>query len=124
MIATHFEGITGAGRAGEYNLVVNWVTADGVVHPGALHVDANGNKTSYEIDIPGDVVSSNSAYGDLLPSASLWTAPRPMATSPPCRRACTTRSRNNTPIVNSTDGAHRDPRPIRAAMMSSTTRRS
>ncbi|WAC28080.1 autotransporter outer membrane beta-barrel domain-containing protein [Ancylobacter sp. SL191] len=63
-VATHFEGITGAGRSGEYNLVVNWVTADGVVHPAVLHVDALGNETWYEIDIPGNVVSSNSAYGD------------------------------------------------------------
>ncbi|WP_369807053.1 autotransporter outer membrane beta-barrel domain-containing protein [Ancylobacter radicis] len=63
-VATHFEGITGAGRSGEYNLVVNWVTADGVVHPAVMHVDALGIVTWYEIDIPGAVVSSNSAYGD------------------------------------------------------------
>lgn len=63
-VATHFEGITGAGRSGEYNLVANWVTADGVVHPAVMHVDALGIATWYEIDIPGAVVSSNSAYGD------------------------------------------------------------
>lgn len=63
-VATHFEGITGAGRAGEYNLVANWITADGVTHPAVLHVAADGSTTWYEIDIPGDVVSSNSAYGD------------------------------------------------------------
>lgn len=63
-VATHFEGITGAGRSGEYNLVANWVTADGTVHPAVLHVDALGRATWYEIDIPGDTVSSNSAYGD------------------------------------------------------------
>lgn len=63
-VATHFEGITGAGRTDEYNLVVNWVTADGVVHPAVMHVDALGIATWYEIDIPGAVVSSNSAYGD------------------------------------------------------------
>jgi outer membrane autotransporter protein len=63
-VATHFEGITGAGRSGEYNLVANWVTADGVVHPAVMHIDALGVVTWYEIDIPGAVVSSNSAYGD------------------------------------------------------------
>lgn len=63
-IATHFEGITGGGRSGEYNLVANWVTADGTVHPAVMHVDALGIATWYEINIPGAVVSSNSAYGD------------------------------------------------------------
>lgn len=63
-VATHFEGITGAGRSDEYNLVANWVTADGVVHPAVMHVDALGIVTWYELDIPGAVVSSNSAYGD------------------------------------------------------------
>jgi len=63
-VATHFEGITGAGRSGEYNLVANWITADGAVHPAVLHVDALGKPTWYEIDIPGVVVSANSAYGD------------------------------------------------------------
>ena len=63
-IATHFEGITSAGRAGEYNMVANWISADGKVHPAVMHVDALGIATWYEIDIPGEVVSSNSAYGD------------------------------------------------------------
>ena len=64
-VATHFEGITGAGRTDEYNLVVNWVTADGAVHPAVMHVDALGVATWYDIDIPGAAaVSSNSAYGD------------------------------------------------------------
>lgn len=63
-VATHFEGITGAGRSGEYNLVANWVTADGTVHPAVMHIDALGKTSWYEIDIPGAVVSSNSAYGD------------------------------------------------------------
>ncbi|MDQ0511631.1 autotransporter outer membrane beta-barrel domain-containing protein [Ancylobacter amanitiformis] len=63
-VATHFEGITGGGRAGEYNLVTNWISADGAVHPAVLHVAADGTTTWYEIDIPGDVVSANSAYGD------------------------------------------------------------
>ncbi|GAB4071956.1 autotransporter domain-containing protein [Ancylobacter sonchi] len=63
-VATHFEGITSGGRSGEYNLVANWVTADGTVHPAVMHVDALGIATWYEIEIPGAVVSSNSAYGD------------------------------------------------------------
>lgn len=63
-VATHFEGITGAGRPDEYNLVVNWVTADGVVHPAVMHVDAFGRHTWHNIEIPGALVSSNSAYGD------------------------------------------------------------
>ncbi|MCX5514875.1 autotransporter outer membrane beta-barrel domain-containing protein [Kaistia algarum] len=63
-IGTHFEGITGAGRAGEYNLVADWISPDGATHPAVLHVAADGSTTWYEIDIPGEVVSSNSAYGD------------------------------------------------------------
>lgn len=63
-VATHFEGIVGAGRSDEYNLVGNWIAADGAVHPIVMHVSADGSVTWYEIDIPGDTVSSNSAYGD------------------------------------------------------------
>lgn len=62
--ATHFEGIVGAGRSDEYNLVANWVSADGTLHPSVMHVAADGSVTWYDIDIPGDVVSANSAYGD------------------------------------------------------------
>lgn len=66
-IVTHLEGITSAGRAGEYNMVADWVTTDGVVHAGVLHVDALGVPTWYEINIPGaELVSSNSAYGDTV----------------------------------------------------------
>ncbi|TCT05513.1 autotransporter outer membrane beta-barrel domain-containing protein [Aquabacter spiritensis] len=66
-IITHLEGITGAGRSGEYNMVADWVTPDGVVHAGVLHVDALGIPTWYEINIPGaTLVSSNSAYGDTV----------------------------------------------------------
>ncbi len=104
VIATHFEGITGAGRAGEYNLVANWVTADGVVHPAVLHVDANGNTTWYEIDIPGDVVSSNSAYGDHVVGIYVqdgqthgYLATMPAGMYNPIR--------NETPLVVSADGA-------------------
>ncbi|SHE85763.1 outer membrane autotransporter barrel domain-containing protein [Kaistia soli DSM 19436] len=63
-VATHFEGITSAGRSGEYNLVTNWITADGIAHPAIMHLAADGSVTWYDIDIPGVVVSSNSAYGD------------------------------------------------------------
>lgn len=63
-LATHFEGIVGAGRSDEYNLVANWITADGAVHPAVMHVAADGTVTWYEIEIPGTIVSSNSAYGD------------------------------------------------------------
>ncbi|MFC3639333.1 autotransporter domain-containing protein [Camelimonas fluminis] len=66
-IITHLEGITGAGRSGEYNMVADWVTPDGVVHAGVLHVDALGIPTWHEINIPGaTLVSSNSAYGDTV----------------------------------------------------------
>ncbi|CAH1673026.1 Outer membrane autotransporter protein [Chelatococcus asaccharovorans] len=66
-IITHLEGITGAGRSGEYNMVADWVTPDGVAHAGVLHVDALGIPTWYEINIPGaTLVSSNSAYGDTV----------------------------------------------------------
>lgn len=63
-IGTHFEGIVGAGRSDEYNLVTNWFSADGAVHPAVMHVAADGTVTWYEINIPGGTVSSNSAYGD------------------------------------------------------------
>lgn len=63
-VATHFEGIVGAGRADEYNIVADWITADGTVHPAVMHVAADGTVTWYEIEIPGGIVSSNSAYGD------------------------------------------------------------
>jgi subtilase-type serine protease len=65
VVATHFEGITGGGQPGTYNLVANWVTADLEVHAGIMHLAADGTVTWYEFDMPGaDVVSSNSAYGD------------------------------------------------------------
>jgi outer membrane autotransporter protein len=65
---THFEGITGGGRANTYNLVADWVDGDGP-HAGVMHLDASavdGTEviTWYEIDIPGRIVSANSAYGN------------------------------------------------------------
>ncbi|HSI40690.1 MAG TPA: autotransporter domain-containing protein [Xanthobacteraceae bacterium] len=102
-IATHFEGITGAGRAGEYNLVANWITPDGVTHPAVLHVAADGTTTWYEIDIPGEVVSSNSAYGDNV--VGIYIADGEIngyvATIPGMYNPI----RNETPLVVSVDGA-------------------
>lgn len=63
-VVTHFEGIVGAGRSDEYNLVTNWVSADGEVHGAVMHLAADGTVTWYELDIPGGTVSANSAYGD------------------------------------------------------------
>jgi len=60
---THFEGITGGGRANTYNLVADWVDATGP-HAGVMHLDTRGVATWYEIDIPGRIVSANSAYGN------------------------------------------------------------
>jgi outer membrane autotransporter protein len=66
-IITHLEGITGGGRSGEYNMVADWVTPDGAVHAGVLHVNALGVPSWYDINIPGaTLVSSNSAYGDTV----------------------------------------------------------
>lgn len=102
-VATHFEGITGAGRAGAYNLVTNWITANGDTHPAVLHVAADGTTTWYEIDIPGEVVSSNSAYGDNVIGiyVSAGAINGYVATIPGMYRPI----RNETPLVVSADGA-------------------
>lgn len=72
---THFEGITGGGRANTYNLVADWVEVGGPYagpHAGVAHIDYNlgrnepGHITWYELDIPGQIVSANSAYGDKI----------------------------------------------------------
>jgi subtilase-type serine protease len=68
---THFEGITGGGRANTYNLVADWVNATGP-HAGVMHINYNlptadpEHITWYELNIPGQIVSSNSAYGDKI----------------------------------------------------------
>jgi uncharacterized protein with beta-barrel porin domain len=63
-IATHFEGITAGGRAGEYNLVADSVDARGT-HAWAVHVDANGVATWVELKVPGAITTSgNSIYQD------------------------------------------------------------
>lgn len=65
-IFTHFEGITGAGRGGEYNLVADWISIDGNLHAAVLHVDAHGNETWIPIEGPPDAVpgtvSANSVH--------------------------------------------------------------
>lgn len=72
---THFEGITGGGRANTYNLVADWVEIGGPsagAHAGVMHINYNllvgdpGRITWYEIEIPGQIVSANSAYGDKI----------------------------------------------------------
>jgi uncharacterized protein with beta-barrel porin domain len=62
-IETHFEGITSAGRSGTYNLVADWVGPDGQVHASVLHLDAQGNQTWIDLNVPGSVqTSANSMY--------------------------------------------------------------
>jgi len=63
-VFTHFEGITGAGRGGAYNLVADWVDADGL-HAAVLHIDAQGRETWIPIAYPGaDVTTANSIHQD------------------------------------------------------------
>ena len=65
-LGTHFEGITGGGRAGEYNLVADSVDSNGI-HAWAVHVDANGVATWTEIAVPNEILTSaNSVYGDTV----------------------------------------------------------
>ncbi len=56
-LVTHFEGITGAGRTDEYNLIADWVGIDGM-HGSVLHVDADGNETWIPIEVPGATSTS------------------------------------------------------------------
>src|SRR5262245_42998957 len=69
VIATHFEGITAGGRAGEFNLVADSVDATGV-HAWAVHVDANGVATWTELKVRRAhdplccLTSGNSIYQD------------------------------------------------------------
>jgi len=65
-LGTHFEGITGGGRAGEYNLVADSVDSNGI-HAWAVHVAADGTATWTEIAVPGGTLTSaNSVYGDTV----------------------------------------------------------
>jgi len=62
-VETHFEGIAGAGRAGTYNLVADWTGPDGQTHASILHIDAQGNQTWIDLNVPGSVqTSANSMY--------------------------------------------------------------
>ena len=65
-VVTHFEGITGGGRANTYNLVADSVDATGT-HAWVVHIDANGNATWTELSVlPGNsssTTSANSIYG-------------------------------------------------------------
>jgi subtilase-type serine protease len=62
-VITHFEGITGAGRNGEYNLVADWVGVDGVQHGSVLHIAADGSQTWIDLAVPGaTLTSANSIF--------------------------------------------------------------
>ena len=63
-VVTHFEGITGGGRANTYNLVANSVDANGTVGAWVVHIDENGAATWIPLAVPGaSVTSANSIYG-------------------------------------------------------------
>ncbi len=63
-VVTHFEGITGGGRANTYNLVADSVDATGT-HAWVVHVDENGTATWTELSVPGSTTTSaNSIYGN------------------------------------------------------------
>jgi hypothetical protein len=64
-LVTHFEGITGGGRAGEYNLVADWVDITGDPRASVLHIGANGSATWIDFAVPGaSLTSANSIYED------------------------------------------------------------
>ncbi len=63
-VVTHFEGITGGGRANTYNLVADSVDGNGVVGSWVIHIDENGAATWIPLAVPGaSVTSANSIYG-------------------------------------------------------------
>jgi uncharacterized protein with beta-barrel porin domain len=63
-VVTHFEGITGGGRANTYNLVADSVDGNGVVSSWVIHIDENGAATWIPLAVPGaSVTSANSMYG-------------------------------------------------------------
>ena len=63
-MVTHFEGITGGGRANTYNLVADSVDANGAVSAWVVHIDENGVATWIPLAVPGaSVTSANSIYG-------------------------------------------------------------
>lgn len=64
-VVTHFEGITGGGRANTYNLVADSVDANGVVSAWVVHIDENGAATWIPLAVPGaGTTSANSIYGN------------------------------------------------------------
>ena len=62
-VVTHFEGITGGGRANTYNLVADSVDGNGKVGAWVVHIDANGVATWIPLSVNGNVTSANSIYG-------------------------------------------------------------
>jgi uncharacterized protein with beta-barrel porin domain len=62
-VVTHFEGITGGGRANTYNLVADSVDGNGVVSAWVVHIDENGAATWIPLSVNGTVTSANSMYG-------------------------------------------------------------
>ena len=63
-VVTHFEGITGGGRANTYNLVANSVDGNGTVGSWVVHIDETGAATWIPLAVPGaSVTSANSIYG-------------------------------------------------------------
>lgn len=63
-VVTHFEGITGGGRANTYNLVADSVDANGTVGAWVVHIDENGTATWIPLSVPGaSTTSANSIYG-------------------------------------------------------------
>lgn len=66
-IATHFEGITAGGRAGEFNAVANSIDTGGGLHTWAVHIDSAGVATWTEITVPGGTnPTGNSVYADKI----------------------------------------------------------
>ena len=63
-VVTHFEGITGGGRANTYNLVADSVDGNGTVGAWVVHIDETGAATWIPLAVPGaSVTSANSIYG-------------------------------------------------------------
>ena len=80
--ATHFEGITGGGRSGEYNLVADWVAFDGSQHASVLHIGANGNQTWIDFAVRNaTLTSANSIYENQV--IGIYVNPPPSPGAPP-----------------------------------------
>jgi subtilase-type serine protease len=62
-VGTHFEGITGAGRGEQYNLVSDWVDIHGNAQASVLHIGTHGERTWIDVAVPGaTLTSANSIY--------------------------------------------------------------